>query len=300
MKKKIALILAGCGFGAPDRRTAFGPYETFMKLQSFFNGLDVAVFNTIYHLPSDEGLIARYDLENLALLHRQNLLALRHHQSVVAACIQQGYFPLILGGDHSLAMGTWSAVKASLDAAQNLGLVWIDAHMDANTPKTSPSQAPHGMPLAVLMGHGDKAFVSAFGSPPALEGQFTSLLGLRDYDEGEENFLERQGANLYRMELIKQKGFQFCFEEALQKASRGQNPFGISIDIDGFDAEEAPGTGCYTPNGLKVAEVIPCLKGLAHHPQCQALEIVEINLQKDIENKTLNAIQAIVEAAVAL
>jgi arginase len=205
----------------------------------------------------------------------------------VADVLKKHQFPVVIGGDHSVAIGTWAGVTHSLNTQRNFGLIWIDAHMDAHTQETTPSQAYHGMPLAALLGHGDPSLVNLMGKGAVLSPEHVCLIGIRSYEEGEAALLKRLGVRIYYMEDVQKKGFGAIFQEALCHVKEGTQGFGVTIDLDAFDPEDAPGIGTPEPHGLRAQEVVPALALLQNEADFQALEIVEYNPDQDQDKKTL-------------
>ncbi|MDH5544606.1 MAG: arginase [Gammaproteobacteria bacterium] len=194
---------------------------------------------------------------------------------------------VVLGGDHSCAIGTWSGVKRN-DATKNRGLIWIDAHMDSHLPETSPSHALHGMPLACLLGHGDKRFCELSGTRPVLLPQNVVLLGIRSYEPEEAVLLELLGVKVFTMQDISQQGFINVFSEALTLVKSNSDSFGVSIDLDAIDPRFAPGVGSPEQNGIYPDELCLALSSLRNESAFRGLEIVELNPARDIDNKTVD------------
>jgi len=201
--------------------------------------------------------------------------------------LQKGQFPVVIGGDHSIAMGTWAGVTQALKIQQKFGLIWVDAHMDSHTMETTPSKAYHGMPLAALLGYGDSSLVNLLGEGPTLSPQHVCLIGVRSFEAGEASLLKRLGVRIYYMEDVQKKGFKNVFQEALQYIKKETQGFGISIDLDAFDPEEAPGVGVPEPYGLRAQEVLPALSILQNDRHFKALELMEFNPDLDKDGKTL-------------
>ncbi len=201
--------------------------------------------------------------------------------------LQNKQFPVVIGGDHTVAVGTWSGATHQLKAKEEFGLIWIDAHMDAHTMQTTPSQAYHGMPLAILLGFGDPSLVNLLEKGPHLNPRHVCLIGVRSYEEGEATLLQRLGVRIYFMEEVKERGFKTVFEEALDTVKKRTKGFGLSIDLDAFDPQEAPGVGSPVPQGLKIKDVLPSLSIVQNDRAFKALEIVEYNPDRDKDGKTL-------------
>ncbi len=211
-----------------------------------------------------------------------------------AALKKQGEYPLVIGGDHSVAIGTWSGITSALKAEQNFGLIWIDAHMDAHTFETTPSKAIHGMPVATLLGHGDSYLTRLSSLQAKIAPQHLVLIGVRSYEPGEAKLLRDNKVKIFYMEDVKSRGFATVWQEAMSYLQQQVSSFGISIDLDGFDPIVAPGVGSREKDGLMPAEVLPCLQGLAWDPNCEGIEIVEFNPDRDKNDATYQLIQQLI------
>lgn len=203
--------------------------------------------------------------------------AYRLYESVETV-MERGSFPWIIGGDHSIAVGTWSGVISSLDAAEHFGLIWIDAHLDGHVPETSPSMAFHGMSLATLLGHGDKYLCNVGGGGGAkLSPKHVTVIGARSYEDEEHALLTELGVRIVPMHEVAERGFKVVLEEAMICANTGTAGFGISLDIDFFDPAFVSSTGTPVEGGPKPEAVIPHLALAAEHPDFKAFELVEYN-----------------------
>ncbi|ORJ55855.1 arginase [Geothermobacter hydrogeniphilus] len=200
---------------------------------------------------------------------------------VVARAVMDGYIPLILGGDHSLAIGS---VGGASDAAST-GLLWIDAHGDFNTPRSSPSGNIHGMPLATLLGEGDPGLVNVGRKGAKLRGEDVVLLGIRDLDDEEKERVRASGICVLTMRDIDQRGMGAVMEEALERLS-GHARLHVSLDVDAVDPREAPGVGTPVPGGLSYREAQLVMEMVADSGRLAALDIVEINPILDHRNQT--------------
>ena len=204
--------------------------------------------------------------------------------------LQEGSFPLVIGGDHSCALGTWSGVKRALGAEARLGLIWIDAHMDSHTFGSSPSRNIHGMPLACLLGVGDPRLTGIAGAGAKLLPQDVCLIGVRSFESEEAALLEKLGVRIFFMDEIKRRGLRAVFVEALALVRRHTSGYGISIDLDALDPLEEPGVGSPVPGGLLRVDLTDALR-LAHgDDKLLALEIVEYNPYLDEHFVTARAI----------
>ena len=217
----------------------------------------------------------------------------------VEKALRQGHQPLVVGGDHSCAVGTWSAVAQSLRPIGSLGLIWIDAHLDAHTPETSGSQAPHGMPLASLLGHGSAGMTGLYGWSGKLQAGNVVVIGARSYEAPEQALLERLGVRIMFMEEVLQRGFAACFEEARTIVKANTAGWGITFDLDGLDPLDAPGTGTPVETGIRLADALPVLAGCSHDPDFVAMELTEYNPLRDFGGRTAQAAMQLVCSVLA-
>ena len=205
----------------------------------------------------------------------------------VEAHMDAGRFPVVLGGDHSVAIGTISGMarhyrKRGLD----LGVIWVDAHTDMNTPDSSPSGNIHGMPLAVLLGYGPPELVSIAGDRPALRGEYVAVIGARSVDAGEREMVRKTGVRVYSMSELDDRGTATCVREAIEIAGRASAGIHLSFDLDGVDPEHAPGVGTPVPGGLSLRESHLVCEKLAQTRRLVGIELVELNPVLDIGNRT--------------
>lgn len=217
----------------------------------------------------------------------------------VAQVLRQNQQPLVLGGDHSCAVGTWSAVADHLRPQGALGLVWIDAHLDAHTPETSDSQAPHGMPVAALLGHGSVGMTDLFGWRHKLRPEHLVIIGARSYEPAEKALLDSLGVRVMYMPEVLERGFAACFDEARTRVQTGTTGWGISFDLDGLDPRDAPGTGTPVEQGIRLADALQVLAGCSQDPQFVALEVTEYNPLRDFGGQTAQAATDLVCAVLA-
>jgi arginase len=206
----------------------------------------------------------------------------------VVKTLDDGMTPLVLGGDHSLAAGSVSGVSRFYRKQnQKIGVVWIDAHSDINTPETSPSGNVHGMPLAALLGLGPEPLGSIYGYAPKIDPENTVLIGVRDIDAAERANIRRAGvAEVYTMRDIDERGMRAVMEEALRAAGRGTAGYHVSLDMDWIDPEDAPGVGTPVRGGATYREAHLAMEILADHGRLLSFEIVEVNPVIDEHNRT--------------
>jgi len=206
----------------------------------------------------------------------------------VIKTLEEGMTPLVLGGDHSLAAGSISGVSEFYRRqGQKIGVLWIDAHSDINTPETSPSGNVHGMPLAALLGLGPNDLGNLFCYAPKISPENTVLIGVRDIDSAERENIRRSGMNeVYTMRDIDERGMRAVMEEALRAAGRGTAGYHVSLDMDWIDPEDTPGVGTPVRGGATYREAHLAMEILADHGRLLSFEIVEVNPVIDEHNRT--------------
>jgi len=206
----------------------------------------------------------------------------------VVKTLEEGMTPLVLGGDHSLAVGSVSGVAEFYRRrGQKIGVLWIDAHSDINTPETSPSGNVHGMPLAALLGLGPDALGNIFGYAPKISPENTVLIGVRDIDAAERENIRRAGvAEVYTMRDIDERGMRAVMEDALRVAGSGTAGYHVSLDMDWIDPEDAPGVGTPVRGGATYREAHLAMEIIADHGRLLSFELVEVNPVIDEHNRT--------------
>jgi arginase len=292
---QIALIGAASGWGAGFRHTEEGPPALRqMGLADWLSARGVsaswrAMVRTEKHWrehprvrpPETFGLVARH----AAALADE-----------VARAIVAQRFPVILGGDHAIAMGSWAGVARGHDYAP-LGLIWLDAHLDGHTMETTPSMNAHGMGAAALLGHGYQPFLDLCGG--VLKPEHLCYVGVRSYESGEMELLRRLGVRIILMDEVKRRGIDAALAEALAIATAGTAGFGVTIDLDGFDPSDAPAVGLKEPDGLRAAPTLAALRRLAGHQALRALEIVEYIPEFDENRRTAHLLRDLILAVLA-
>jgi len=193
----------------------------------------------------------------------------------------------VLGGDHSVAIGTITGISRYWKKrGRRIGVLWVDAHTDINTPGTSPTGNIHGMPLAVLLGHGPRELVALAGDGPALDARNVCVFGARSVDEGERSFVREVGLRVYSMSELDERGTALCAREAIDRALDGTAGVHLSFDLDGVDPQHAPGVGTAVPGGLSLRESHLICEKVAATQRVLGLEMVELNPVIDSENRT--------------
>ena len=207
--------------------------------------------------------------------------------------LRGGAFPLVIGGDHSLGLGSASGVGKCYD---DFGIIWLDAHGDINTGETSPSGNIHGMPLSALMGLGSEELVNVYSPGNKVLPQNVFLVGTRSLDEGEWALIEEQHFSVYTMDTIREKGIAFVAEDIKNKLrERKIRNVHFSIDVDSIDPSYAPGTGTQVPEGLIPGEFEEFVSHMLSTNLIKSLDLVELNPELDSDDKTTNLCLSVID-----
>jgi arginase len=285
--RRIRVIGVPLDMGASRRGVDMGPSA--MRVA----GLE-ARLEALGHQVSDGGNI-RVEIAETQAAGKENA---RYLKQIAKTCartaeavmkiLEEGMTPLVLGGDHSLAAGSVSGVAAFYRRrGEKIGVLWIDAHSDINTPETSPSGNVHGMPLAALLGLGPDALGNIFGYSPKISAANTVLVGVRDIDAAErENILRAGVAEVFTMRDIDERGMRAVMEEALRVAEDGTAGYHVSLDMDWIDPEDAPGVGTPVRGGATYREAHLAMEIIADHGRLLSFEMVEVNPVIDEHNRT--------------
>ena len=205
----------------------------------------------------------------------------------VRSILRASEFPIILGGDHSIAAGSVAGVASFFhEQDKALGLIWLDAHADMNTPETTPTGNVHGMPLAALFGHGARELTHVAGYAPKLDPRFCAHVGARDVDPGERELIRRLGVRFFTMREIDERGMSACMDDAIRIAAQAPAGYHVTLDVDVLDPNDAPGSGTVVRGGLTYREAHLAMEKIAEAGGMRALEVVEINTVLDVNNKT--------------
>jgi arginase len=206
---------------------------------------------------------------------------------LVIQTLEAGKIPLVLGGDHSIAVGTVSGVAEFYRRSkQRIGLLWIDAHSDINTPESSPSGNVHGMPLGAIMGLFPGPLTDMYGFCPKVKPDNVVLVGIRDVDNVERENIRKAGVHAFTMRDIDERGMRVVMEEALRLAGRNTVGYHVSLDMDWIDPEDAPGVGTPVWGGATYREGHLAMEIIADHGRLLSFEIVEVNPVLDERNQT--------------
>lgn len=210
----------------------------------------------------------------------------------------RGQMPLVLGGDHSVAVGSIAGISRHFRKRKaRIGVIWIDAHPDMNTPQTSPSGNVHGMPLACSIGMGPRALTHLYGYAPKVDAKNVALIGLRDVDSLEKPHVRRSGVRAFTMRDIDERGMRAVMAEAIEIALAGAEGFHVSLDMDSVDPQEAPGVGTPVRGGLNYREAHLAMEMICDSGRMVSLEVVEVNPVIDEANRTaLLAVELVMSA----
>jgi arginase len=218
----------------------------------------------------------------------------------VKEILGNGEFPVIIGGDHSIAAGTVSGISSHFhEKNQEIGLIWFDAHADMNTPETSPSGNVHGMPLAAILGRGNERLVNLENFAPKINPKYCAHVGARDLDLGEKTLIRGLGMRkqFFTMCDIDRRGMFACVEDAIEIASQAEGGFAVTFDVDVIDPRFAPGSGTLVRGGITYREAHLALELIAEKGGMKSFEIVEVNPMLDERNITVTLASELILSA---
>ena len=225
----------------------------------------------------------------------------RELAAATAQAVRDGCAPLVLGGDHSLGAGSVAGVSTALaERGQRLGLLWLDAHGDLNTPDSTLSGNIHGMPVAHLLGHGDERMAGIARPAPAVRAGNVALVGIRDLDPAEREHARRFGVRLFTMREVDERGLKAVMEEAIALTGEGTDGIHLSLDMDWIDPDEAPGVGTAVRGGATYREAHLAMEMLADTGRVLSMDVVEINPVLDHYNRTAELAVGLVRSAFGL
>ncbi len=217
------------------------------------------------------------------------------HEAVFSA-LSEGDLPLLLGGDHCLAIGSISAVaRRCRQTGQTLRVLWLDAHADFNTDRLTPTGNTHGMPVAVLCGHGPAELTGIGGVVPAIQASAVRQIGIRSVDEGEKHFIRQSGLEVFDMRYIDEQGMRQTMAAALAGVD-AQTHLHVSFDVDFLDAMIAPGVGTAVKGGPTYREAQLCMEMIADTGRLASLDVMELNPALDVRNGTAEVVLELVES----
>lgn len=282
MSGNIEIIAAELGYGAQQ----LGTYLAGSKLEKYYSSF----WSDTISLEHIHGL---NKLPYVEALPKVASICNRLAASVYLK-LSNNVKPLVIGGDHSIAIGTWSGIATSyMERKQDIGVIWIDAHLDAHIPETSPSGAIHGMPVASLLGFGPEELTTILSSQSKLKPENIVYIGARSYESEELDLLLEQGVKIFFCDQI--KSLSEVIVEAKRYFQDRAVRFGVSLDLDVFDPKFSPGTGCYAPNGFTQEHVAPIVS-LLQDPELIGFELVEYNPLLDHDEQTLRLCKIFINA----
>ncbi len=287
--KTVRIIGAASGWGARDRRCQAGPdslryhYGLVPRLRQ--QGIPISWENTVRPPVDSDSVVTAVQFFCAEL------------SQVTSRVVTRGELFAVLGGDHSCAIGTWSGVAQVRREAGPIGLIWIDAHMDAHLPETSPSGALHGMPVACLLGLGAPQLTTIADYSPKLLPAHVALIGVRSFEREEHQLLRQLGVKIFFMDEVRCRGFGSVFQEALERVQDGTMGFGMSIDLDAIDPEDAPAVGSPVPRGIVKEEFVAFLRQFSSDSRFLGLEIAEYNPALDETQLTATLICELLASA---
>lgn len=291
--KKVGLLGVPLGFGAETKGSELG--TSAIRLAEF-RGDDLAghIESLGYHL-TDHGDVEIIPPdrdgapEQKPKYLKEILRSCKEMSKSVKTILDEEEMPIILGGDHSIAAGTFSGVSSFFhERGEDIGLIWFDAHADMNTPESSPSGNSHGMPLSVLLGKGAPEMVNLEGFAPKIDPKYCAHIGARDLDLGEKRLIRELGMrdNFFTMSDIDKRGMLACVKDAIEIASQAKAGFAVTFDVDIIDPRFAPGSGTLVRGGITYREAHLALEVIYETGGIRSFEIVEVNPMLDRSNIT--------------
>lgn len=293
----IEMIGVPIDLGAGRRGVDMGPSA--MRIAGITEKLQKLGYEVI-----DSGDV-RIDVPEVLTVENTNLKYLKEILATVSqlaqateAAIRKGCFPLVLGGDHSIAIGTISGVSSAFQKQdKKLGVLWIDAHGDMNTHETTPSGNIHGMPFAAILGKGTPELISVNGDFQKIKPQNAVLVGVRSLDLREQKLIRESGITVYTMEDVDKRGIFEVMLEAVEIASNYTDGLHMSLDMDALDPQIAPGVGTPVRGGLTYREAHSAMEIIARSEKLCSMEVVEVNPILDYHNATAEMAVELVQSA---
>jgi arginase len=291
---KLSLIGAPTDIGAGDRGAVMGPEA--LRVAGLVealrqHGAEVLDRGNLAG-PPNPWLPAQHGYR-----HLDEVVAWNHgvHDAVLAE-LRLGRLPILLGGDHSLAIGSVGAVaRHCREAGKKLRVLWLDAHADFNTSVLTPSGNLHGMPVACLCGHGPQALLEIGGQVPALNPKWIRQIGIRSVDAGEKRLVHQVGLEVFDMRYIDEMGMRHAMELALATLD-AQTHLHVSFDVDFLDPPIAPGVGTTVPGGPTYREAQLCMEMIADTGRMASLDVMELNPALDVRNQTARVAVDLIES----
>ena len=297
MMKELALVSVLMDLGAGRRGVDMGPSAIRIAgLRDTLVGLGYRIREMGTVVATDPERTEQQDAHALYLTEVESVC--RRARDLVEDALERGCMPLVLGGDHSIAIGSVAGVsRFHARRRERIGLIWVDAHSDMNTPGTSPSGNVHGMPLAVLTGHGPRLLRSLADRHPAVRPENVSMIGVRKIDPAEREVVISSGVRVFTMSEVDERGIAPCVEEAITRASAGTAGFHLSYDLDSLDPMIAPGVGTPVAGGLTFREGHLICEKVARSGRLVSLDMVELNPVLDAHNRTAQMAVGLIASA---
>ncbi len=295
--KPIQIIGVPLDLGASRRGTDAGPSA--LRISGLGSSLEKMGYEVLLEkdipVPSME---TTKDKKNGSYFKPEILQVCTQLAETTFQTFHSGAFPLVIGGDHSIAMGTVSGVASYfIKKQQDIGLIWFDAHGDMNTPESSPSGNLHGMPLAHLLGYGDKQLCEIMGYKTKLKAENVVLVGVRDIDTMERKLIQHSGIKIFSMRDIDEQGMAQICKQAIDIVTSNTAGFHLSFDVDVCDPSVIPGSGTLVPGGVSFREAHLLLEYCADSAKMISMEVAELNPFLDQLNVSANRTVALIKSA---
>lgn len=297
MAKKVKIIGVPMDLGAGRRGVDMGPSAIRIAgVNSAIAGLGFVVAdagNVHVHPPE---AIERAD--SRAHFLPQIVTAAEELARIVESALEEGCLPLILGGDHSIAIGSVAGLSSFYRKRdKKVGIIWLDAHTDINTPESSPSGNVHGMPLAALLGYGPEELTRVAGFAPKVFPEHAVVIGARSVDPGERELIKSVGMRVFTMTELDERGMAQVIDEAIEIASRNTAGFHVTMDMDFLDPSCAPGVGTPERGGVTYRESHLAMEKLADSGRVLSVEVTEVNPLFDTANQTAHLAVGLIASA---
>lgn len=291
MAKTIAILGAPSQAGQEQDGTRFGPQalrDAGLTAQLAELGYQVQDWGDlkINHEILTKKTNSRESLKNLAAVIKVSQELFTDLNRILS----QDCFPIVLGGDHSISIGS---IAAAANHAENLGVIWLDAHPDLNTVETTPSGRIHDMPLAISLGLGHPQLINIGGFYPKIKPDQIVIIGARSIDSGEKQLIKELGIKLYPMTAVRRLGIQQVIAESIQYLAEKTDAVHLSFDLDVLDPGVAPGVGTPSPNGMTIRECAVIMAELGQTGMITSMDIVELNPLLDVNQQTADSAAAL-------
>lgn len=281
-KKDLDIIGVQIDFGAARKGVAMGPLAIrYAGLKQDLRALGYNVYDKGDIIPPDDGMSLRHMI-NFEQVNATN----KHLYETVKATLERGHFPIVLGGDHSVAAGSVSAVAKHYENEGEIGIIWIDAHGDWNNEKSTLSGNMHGMPYSAVCGWGPDSMVDFGQTPHFVPTAHCVQVAGHDFDKPEAARMKEAGMNVFSMTDIDRRGMYAIMKEAIEIAGQGTVGIHLSFDVDAITPEYAPGTGTPVPDGITAREAFLAAEMIADSGKLISMDLVEVNPILDERNKT--------------